>query len=59
MIDPACAVGQSTQIDIQRIMAMIPHRHPFLMIDRVVDVVTNQRATGRCARVLRNWRRLA
>ena len=46
MIDPACAVGQGTQIDIQRIMAMIPHRHPFLMIDRVVDVVTNQRATG-------------
>ena len=25
---------------------MIPHRHPFLMIDKVVDVVANQRATG-------------
>ncbi len=46
MIDPACAVGQGTQIDIQRIMEMIPHRHPFLMIDKVVDVVANQRATG-------------
>ena len=46
MIDPACATGQSTQIDIQRIMEMIPHRHPFLMIDKVVDVVANQRATG-------------
>ena len=46
MIDTAFAVGQGTQIDIQRIMEMIPHRHPFLMIDRVVDVVTNQRATG-------------
>ena len=46
MIDPACAAGQGTQIDIQRIMEMIPHRHPFLMIDKVVDVVANQRATG-------------
>src|SRR5262249_57375858 len=25
---------------------MIPHRYPFLMIDRVVDVVSNVRATG-------------
>ena len=37
MIDPACADQQSPQIDLQRIMEMIPHRHPFLMIDRVVD----------------------
>ena len=34
------------EIDIQRIMEMIPHRHPFLMIDKVVDVVANERATG-------------
>ena len=27
------------EIDIQRIMQMIPHRYPFLMIDRVVDVI--------------------
>ena len=27
-------------------MEMIPHRHPFLMIDQVVDVVANERATG-------------
>ena len=46
MIDPACADQQSPQIDLQRIMEMIPHRHPFLMIDRVVDVVANQEATG-------------
>ena len=46
MIDTACAADQGIEIDIQRIMKMIPHRHPFLMIDRVVDVVTNQRATG-------------
>ncbi len=55
MTDRACAAQQTTQsasaaeaiqIDVQRIMAMIPHRHPFLMIDRVVDAVANVRATG-------------
>jgi 3-hydroxyacyl-[acyl-carrier-protein] dehydratase len=34
------------QIELARIMQMIPHRHPFLMIDKVVDVVANVRATG-------------
>ena len=33
-------------IDITRIMEMIPHRYPFLMIDRMVDVVPSERATG-------------
>ena len=46
MIDPACADEQSAQIDIQRIMELIPHRHPFLMIDKVIDVVANEQATG-------------
>lgn len=34
------------EIDIERIMEMIPHRYPFLMIDRVVDIVPNVKATG-------------
>ena len=46
MIEPACAEESSVQIDVQRIMEMIPHRHPFLMIDKVVDVVADARATG-------------
>ena len=33
-------------IDIQRIMQMIPHRYPFLLIDRVVDVVNGESAVG-------------
>ena len=33
-------------IEVERIMEMIPHRFPFLMIDRVVDVVPDQVATG-------------
>lgn len=34
------------EVDIGRIMEMIPHRYPFLMIDRVVDMVPAVRATG-------------
>jgi len=33
-------------IDIHRIMRDIPHRYPFLMLDRVVDVVLNTSAIG-------------
>jgi 3-hydroxyacyl-[acyl-carrier-protein] dehydratase len=33
-------------IDIHRIMHDIPHRYPFLMLDRVVDVVLNRSAVG-------------
>ncbi|MFN4088438.1 MAG: 3-hydroxyacyl-ACP dehydratase FabZ [Alphaproteobacteria bacterium] len=33
-------------IDILRILEMIPHRYPFLMIDRVVDVVAGESAVG-------------
>lgn len=33
-------------IDIDRVMRMISHRYPFLMIDRVVDVVPNVSAVG-------------
>lgn len=35
-----------TNIGIERVMEMIPHRYPFLMIDRVVEVVPDIRATG-------------
>lgn len=33
-------------MDIARIMQAIPHRYPMLMIDRVVDMVLDQSATG-------------
>jgi 3-hydroxyacyl-[acyl-carrier-protein] dehydratase len=46
MIEPAYAEAAAVEIDIQRIMKMIPHRHPFLMIDKVVDTVAHERATG-------------
>ena len=33
-------------MDVERIMQMIPHRYPFLMIDRIVDVVADKSAVG-------------
>lgn len=34
------------EIDIEGIMRMIPHRYPFLMIDRVVDIAPGESAVG-------------
>ncbi|HEY8190760.1 MAG TPA: 3-hydroxyacyl-ACP dehydratase FabZ [Micavibrio sp.] len=33
-------------IDILRIMDMIPHRYPILLVDRIVDFVPDQSAVG-------------
>ena len=33
-------------VDIAGIMHAIPHRYPFLLIDRIVDLVRNHSATG-------------
>jgi 3-hydroxyacyl-[acyl-carrier-protein] dehydratase len=46
MSEPATVTDECFEIDRERIMEMIPHRDPFLMIDKVVDVVMNERATG-------------
>jgi 3-hydroxyacyl-[acyl-carrier-protein] dehydratase len=37
---------KSKSLDIERIKEMIPHRYPFLMIDRVDEVVSNESAVG-------------
>jgi len=39
-------VESSETLDINRVMQMIPHRYPFLMVDRVINVVPNVSATG-------------
>ena len=49
--DGAAAAGAGTGgaialVDIARIMHAIPHRYPFLLIDRVVDLVPNVSAIG-------------
>jgi 3-hydroxyacyl-[acyl-carrier-protein] dehydratase len=35
-----------TSVDIKRILQMIPHRYPMLMIDRVIDIQLDQSAVG-------------
>ena len=32
-------VPQSQSMDIQRILSILPHRYPFLLVDRVVECV--------------------
>ncbi len=32
--------------DIAKILELLPHRYPFLMIDRVIDMVGDERAIG-------------
>jgi len=38
--------GDVENLDIVRIMEMIPHRYPMLMIDRIVQMAVNSTATG-------------
>lgn len=35
-----------TDLAIERVMEMIPHRYPFLMIDRILELVPDKRAIG-------------
>ncbi len=42
----AATPEQTVEVDIERIMEMNPHRYPFLMIDRVVDIVSGVSGTG-------------
>ena len=43
MNDTVTEVGTA---DILKIMRMIPHRYPMLLVDRVVDMVPDESATG-------------
>jgi 3-hydroxyacyl-[acyl-carrier-protein] dehydratase len=45
-MDGQPATAASTTIDIHRILQMIPHRYPFLLVDRVLDVVPGESAVG-------------
>lgn len=44
--EPPGAGERVESIDIARIMQAIPHRYPFLMIDRVIDLVRDRSAIG-------------
>lgn len=36
----------TTALDVNEIMKRIPHRYPFLMIDKVIDIVKGESCTG-------------
>jgi 3-hydroxyacyl-[acyl-carrier-protein] dehydratase len=38
--------AQKTTIDIERILQILPHRWPFVLVDRVTDVVAFERIVG-------------
>jgi 3-hydroxyacyl-[acyl-carrier-protein] dehydratase len=44
--EPRAETRRIEALDIARIMHAIPHRFPFLLVDRVVDVVPNASAIG-------------
>jgi 3-hydroxyacyl-[acyl-carrier-protein] dehydratase len=39
-------MSSNTLIDIEKILQMIPHRYPLLLIDRVIEVVPHESAIG-------------
>lgn len=46
MTDEAVAAAPGIEIGMERVLQMIPHRDPFLMIDKVINTVANESATG-------------
>ena len=40
------SVATSSSVDIRRILEMIPHRYPMLMVDRIVDMQLDHSAVG-------------
>lgn len=32
--------------DIEKILSMLPHRYPFILVDRIVELVPNERVTA-------------
>lgn len=42
----AAAPTEGLEIGIERVMEMIPHRYPMLLIDKVINVIADQSATG-------------
>ena len=38
--------GPSSEIDLDRIKQVLPHRPPFLFVERLIDIVEGESATG-------------
>lgn len=47
---------KGTQLDIERILRILPHRWPFVLVDRVTEVVPGQRIRGhKCVSMNEPW----
>lgn len=46
MSEAEAATEQLGSADIRRVMELLPHRYPMLMIDRIVDMKGSESATG-------------
>ncbi|CAN5601296.1 3-hydroxyacyl-ACP dehydratase FabZ [soil metagenome] len=44
------------RLDIDRILQVLPHRYPFVLVDRVTDVIPNERIRGhKCVSINEPW----
>jgi len=49
-------VKQNTSIDIEKILQILPHRWPFVLVDRVTQVVAGERILGhKCVTMGEPW----
>lgn len=46
MADPTAPSPRPAEADLALIKRIIPHRYPFLLVDKVVDIVPDQSCTG-------------
>src|SRR5690606_40914809 len=48
-IEPMTVTDETKELgsaDIQKILELLPHRYPFLMVDRIVDIDRDESARG-------------
>lgn len=49
-------MAKRTELDIERILRILPHRWPFVLVDRVTDVTPNERIRGhKCVSMNEPW----
>jgi 3-hydroxyacyl-[acyl-carrier-protein] dehydratase len=50
------AVAETKQLDVERILSILPHRWPFVLVDRVTEIAPGQRIRGhKCVSMNEPW----
>jgi 3-hydroxyacyl-[acyl-carrier-protein] dehydratase len=53
---PVTRLKVSTALEIDRILQILPHRYPFVLVDRVTQVVAGERISGhKCVTIGEPW----